>query len=156
MKTIDLTPLKNIQLQAEPAFFPPAIGWWIVFITFFILVVVFLVCFYLYYTSPKKYSLRVLKNLYEQNLSPVEFGIEISKLLKRVSLFAFPNEDVAYLSGKDWKLFLMTHAPGSLNAQQAEFISEVAYLPMQKAVAINQDTLYTAVKEWIGRILTKG
>ncbi len=156
MQTIDLTPLKNIQLQTEPAFFPPAIGWWLILITVFIFIVGSVIWFYLYYTSPKQYSLRLLKNLYEQSLTPIEFGIEISKLLKRVALFAFPKEDIASLSGKDWKLFLMTHAPGSLNAQQAEFISEVAYLPVQKAVAINQDTLYTAVKEWIYRVLTKG
>lgn len=156
MKTIDLAPLKNIHLQAEPDFFPPAIGWWIIFIMVFVLIVICLIWFYWYYTSPKQYSLRLLKSLYKQNLSPIEFGIEISKLLKRVALFAFPNEDIASLSGKTWKLFLMTHASGSLNAQQAEFISEVAYLPVQKAVAINQDTLYTAVKEWIYRILTKG
>ena len=156
MQTIDLTPLKNVQLQTEPMFFPPAIGWWIVFFSVIILLMMSLLGFYLYYISPKKYSLRLLKKLYEQNLTPVEFGIEVSKLLKRVSFVAFPNDNIASLSGKEWKLFLMTHAPGSLNANQAEFISAVAYLPQQKAVAINQETLYTSVKEWICRVLTKG
>lgn len=156
MNIIDLTPLKNVHLQSEPSFFPPAIGWWIILFVFFILITIILIRFYYYYTSPKQYSLRLLKKLYKQDLSPIEFGIELSKLLKRVTLVAFPNENVAALSDKEWKLFLMTHAPGSLTEKQAEFISVVAYLPAKKAVAINQEKLYTAVKEWINRVLTKG
>lgn len=156
MKTIDLSPLRNIHLQTEPNFFPPAIGWWIVFLVLFVAFIFLIIITYVYYRSPKQYSLRLLKNIYMQNLNPIEYGIELSKLLKRVALIAFPNEAIASLSDKEWKLFLMTHAPGSLNEQQAEFLSVVTYLPIQKAVAINQETLYTAVQEWIKRTLTKG
>ncbi len=156
MPDIDLTPLKDVHLPTEPSLFPPATGWWIVAGVLCILIIGSFLFLYFLKRSPKRYALRILKSI-ERNQSDLPtIGVELGILLKRVALVAFPREEVASLSDKEWADFLLQHGNGALSPEQAKFIVSAAYLPKQKAVAIETEKLYTAVKDWIYYVLKKG
>ena len=155
-QTIDLSGLRDIHAIAEPPFFPPAIGWWI-------MVGIFL-CFFLigwswyrfYYMSTKQYARRTLRSIMRADLPTTVLGVEISKLLKRVALVRFPREQVAGLSGTDWAIFLYEHGGRKLTKEQADFIAQAAFMPAQKNVAIDEKKLYTAVNQWMNQVFKKG
>ncbi len=156
MPDIDLTPLKDVHLPTEPSFFPPAVGWWVV--AGFICAVVTGIFLFLYFfnRSPKRYALRLLKKIERTPADLPTLGVELGALLKRVAMVAFSREEVASLSDKEWADFLRQHGNGALSPEQAEFIATAAYLPKQKAVAIQAEKLYTAVKDWICYVFKKG
>ncbi len=146
---IDLSGLKDVILPPQPAFFPPAWGWWAVAGSI-------IACFFLlwflkryFYPSPKVYALRLLKKLERENLSPHESARELSKLLKRVALLRFKREDVANLNGTQWENFLRTHAQNCFSPQEAAFIAHAAYTPPEKFVAFNNKNLYNSAEKWI-------
>ncbi|MBE6456297.1 MAG: DUF4381 domain-containing protein [Alphaproteobacteria bacterium] len=149
---IDLSGLKDIHLPEQPTFFPPAIGWWIVL--FFLLVVFLggLFGYYKYYTSPKQYALRLLRQIMMQKISDIDILIDLGKLLKRIALIVFPRSEVASLSGQEWADFLFKTGNHSFSRKQTELISQAAYLPKQKAIAIHKEKLYTATRDWISSV----
>lgn len=155
MPDIDLSPLKDVHLTMEPSFFPPAVGWWIVTGGICLVLMSLLLLIYFLNRSPKRYALRILKKIERQNADLSTLGVELGVLLKRVALAAFPREKVASLSDTEWADFLLQHGNNALSAEQAKFIASAAYLPKQKAVAIQTEKLYTAVREWICCVLKK-
>lgn len=152
---IDLSPLKDIHVLPEPPFFPPSAGWWLVLDVFLSVLFVMWLWYRFYYMSPKRYALRLLKRLQKASLPPVSMGVETGKLLKRVALVCFPPHQVADLSGQAWADFLYQNGNGALTPQQADFIAQSAYLPIEKIIAIDDKTFYTAVYKWIISVFKK-
>lgn len=153
---IDLSGLRDIHAIAEPSFFPPAIGWWIVAGILICLILIGWGWYRLYYMSTKQYAQRTLQHIMYAKLPTVALGAEISKLLKRIALVRFPREQVAGLSGTDWSCFLYEHGGRKLTKEQADFIAQSAFMPVQKTVAIDEKKLYTAVSQWINWVFKKG
>lgn len=147
--TIDLSQLKDIHTLPEPPFFPPASGWWLILCDILWIFICCWLWYRLYYQSPQKYALRLLKKIEHSDLSFVAIGVETGKLLKRVALIQFPHEQVADLSGKSWADFLYQHGHHTLSQEQANFIAQSAYLPVEKIIAIDKKKFYTCVRKWI-------
>ena len=65
------------------------------------------------------------KEKFECNGQAPELVADLSELLKRIALAAFPREQVASLYGRDWLLFLQKTAGGaSLDAVLGEALAE--------------------------------
>ncbi len=153
--TVDLSGLRDVHALAEPSLFPPAIGWWIVA---GIILGVFILAgtwYRFYYQSSKQYALRLLRQIFRDRLPTVTIGKEIGKLLKRVALVCFPRADVASLSGDEWAVFLYEQGGQTLSQEQAKFIAETAYMPIEKTIAIDEKRLYTATRKWIKFVYKK-
>ena len=153
-KNMDLSGLKDVILMDKPSFFPPAPGWIMVFCLGLIFLLA--VLYYIkkrYFPTPYEYALKELELIRKKNLTPVGVGIEISKLLKRVAIFRFGRENVADLSGKDWKQFLKEKGKKIFDSKEADFIAQSAWMPLQKEIAIPIESLYTHTKEWIKVVL---
>jgi len=105
-----LPELKDIHFPAAPDFWPPALGWWL-------LLAATLILAYVLFAKTRKY-LRIKKNkiaffnefaVIEKQLkqSPNKSLIaEMNVLLRRAALVAYPNNQVASLTGSDWLHFL--------------------------------------------------
>lgn len=147
---LDLSGMKDVILLDKPPFFPPAIGWWIVF---GLLILGLLVFFWYvkkrYFPSPYAYAIYELNNLKKQNLSPVEVGVSISKLLKRVAIFKYGRETVSPLADKEWSHFLLEKGNHIFSKEEANFIAKSAWMPPKKDIAIDFGCLYTHTKAWI-------
>ncbi len=152
---IDLSGLRDVHDLAQPSFFPPAIGWWILLIGILGIILIGWGWYRFYYMSSKKYAQRELRHIFRAKLPTMALGVEIGKLLKRVALIRFPREDVAKLSGEAWADFLCRTGGRVISREQAKFIAESAFMPAQKTVAIDEKKLYTAVYQWINGVFKK-
>lgn len=96
----NLSNLQDIAAPAAPPFWPPASGVWLVLLIF--LLSAGLVCT-LIYLRRKQNSYRRAGLLLLRTAVTVQ---EVSVILKRVALAAFPREQVASLYGTSWQMFL--------------------------------------------------
>lgn len=101
-----LNNLREIVVPEPPPFWPPAPGVWIVLGVAAALTLI--VCWRLYAAW--------IRNAYRRAglalLQDAKTIHELSVLLKRVALAAFPREEVASLYGQDWVAFLGRTCPG--------------------------------------------
>jgi len=102
-----LTHLRDIVLPNAPGLWPPAPG--VLIVLAIVAIVVLIIC--LQWLSLYK------RNAYRRAglllLNQVKTDYDISVLLKRVALAAFPREQVASLYGRDWMIFLKQSCPDS-------------------------------------------
>lgn len=153
-KDMDLSGLKDVILSEKPSLFPLPVGWICLLILFFVLACCVLWYIkYRFFPSPYAYAIRELDSLKTKNLTLVETGAEISKLLKRVAILKFGREQVAELSDKEWGDFLMKKGKDIFSKKEINFIQKAAWMPPEKEIAISKDSLYNHTKEWIKFIL---
>jgi hypothetical protein len=79
----------------------------------------------------RREALAVLKTIEgERDLSPVESAQQIAALLKRTALAAYPRQQVASLSGKEWAQFLRESANNDRQiADAAASLAAASYRP---------------------------
>ncbi len=119
--------LRDIHLPAEPGFWPPAPGWWILAVLLLALLA------WATWVGLRRYRLlrqrqRILAMLAEleqetDTITPQSIA-RISTLLRRLALMRYPRQRVAALTGTDWLQFLdesggngrFSHGPGQVLA----------------------------------------
>lgn len=119
-----LAQLRDIHLPPDVGYWPPSIGWWLVF-SVLLLAIVFL--FFNIYSrwkkgKAKRQAIAYLKTINEQS---EHWHIELNTLLKRAALSYFDVSYVASLHSDAWTNFMASHLPTS---KQAEFIQVVSSL----------------------------
>jgi hypothetical protein len=102
-----LSNLRDIVIPDAPGLWPPAPGVWVVL---GIIVAVVLIILWQWLSSHKRNAYRRAGLALLGNTKTVH---DISVLLKRVALAAFPHEQVASLYGRDWVVFLKQTCPES-------------------------------------------
>jgi len=118
--SVDLA-IRDIHLPDSALWWPPAPGWWIVFI----LLVVIGFGFYIY---KKTYFNRKLKKNIKLELSQYYLDFEntsnaqlliqqLSALLRRVALYRFKELSVAKMQGNEWLEFLDSTLPDEQSKQ---------------------------------------
>jgi hypothetical protein len=137
-----LDSLHDFYQPPPPSFWPQTIGWYIVFAIASLLLLWFVV-----------HQVRGWrKNRYRREalneLAHIEVT-ELSALLKRTALSAWPREEVAVLSGPAWLKFLDGSTPKPLfeNAP-ANRIEEITFTPMELSREA-QSSLRNASAAWI-------
>lgn len=152
LKDIDLNNLKDLVMPTPPSVFPLAFGWWILIII--LLILVCFICFFIckYYFSSKTYALLELKDIKNQNLPDFIFLREISKLLRRVSLFLYPKQGVGKLSEQSWSDFLHQKAPHILPQHVSDLIAFSTLKPDQTKITVTKKDLYVMVRKWIIKV----
>ena len=105
-------PLKDIHLPSVPGWWPPAPGWWIL-LGLMIIIAVLYYCWYLRKQRIKgsavhlaKLELESLQSDFQSHQDARKFIADLSILLRRLSISAFPRTETASLTGEDWLLFL--------------------------------------------------
>ena len=100
--------LKDIHLPEAISFWPPAIGWWLVLVLLFLLLVAGWVLFkkITRVTTAKQatFLLKEIKN--NSDSTDLEKIQSISIWLRRVAISTSPRHDVASLSGTSWLHYL--------------------------------------------------
>lgn len=103
----DLSQLHDIHLPEPVSWWPLAIGWWLLLL---LLMVAAVVGYWRYRRHQRlqwrRDALAELRQLQQQQLSPKERVIELSKLLRRVAITRFPRDEAASLTGDKWLAFL--------------------------------------------------
>lgn len=104
-------PLRDLHLPDAIGWWPLAPGWWLL-IALALIGVAFLLRAWLKTRArgaARRYALRQLNEIvdrYQDNKNAVEFGADLSELLRRAMLAYAPRLDVAGLTGEAWLRWL--------------------------------------------------
>ncbi len=104
-------PLRDLHLPEAIGWWPLALGWWLL-IALAAVGIVFLIRAWLKVRSrsaARRFALRQLDAIvsqYEERKNPVEFGADLSELLRRTMLAYAPRLNVAGLTGEAWLQWL--------------------------------------------------
>lgn len=158
------------QLPLEPLIAPPAVSWWPLAPIWWITIAVILfailaIIFYVYKkkkpnTMPepivkhaidsfRKEALAELSTFEKPYQKPAGPWLqEINKLLKRICIARYPNENTKLLIGNDWLIFLSSKCPEA-NIQAYSLLVDKEYHPNYFLDNETIDHLYLSVEKWI-------
>jgi len=141
MKT-PLDKLHDFYRPPPPSWRPQTIGWYVVFVVCALLLL-WLAVHLVRQWNANRYRREALKELTHSK------AVELSSLLKRTALCAWPRQEVAALSGEAWLTFLDTSAGRPLFAEPpANRIEDFALQPAAIS-SEDEDTLRRASARWI-------
>jgi hypothetical protein len=104
-ESYSLSNLRDIVVPDAPAFWPPAPGMWVALV---LVVLALLFALWRVYTTGNRNAYRRAGLLL---LGDAKTAHDVSVIMKRVALAAFPREQVASLYGEEWVAFLRTTCP---------------------------------------------
>ena len=143
-------PLRDIHLPPAPGWWPPAPGWWLLV---GLLVVVFVLLWFLWQRTRRlHYRRQALHNLaeLEKGASVTSLIADLSMLLRRSALCAFPEENCAALIGEAWLEFLdRPLAEKSFTTGVGRCLADGPYQP---AVEVDRDALLALCQRWLKRL----
>lgn len=144
----DLPQFRDIQMPDGVSFFPIAYGWWVLLLAVIFLFIGVKVFITFWKSRKKYYSLKKLEAISTDN--PIQAAMDISELLRRISLFKYRKS--CALSGQDWIDFLNQHSAEPLSPQNAEFLSFAPFMSLSDTRYTPDDAkeLKNFCKNWIG------
>ncbi|MBK5938474.1 DUF4381 domain-containing protein [Halochromatium roseum] len=148
--------LRDIHLPAEPGFWPPAPGWWLLFV---LLLGVALWLGRLGWGQYRRLRRRQrilaeLDRLQGAGLQGPALIAALSALLKRVALSRYPRTEVAALTGADWLAFLdRSGGNGGFATGPGRALADGAYAPAALGgdQGLDRQALLTVVRDWLRR-----
>jgi hypothetical protein len=105
-KALSLADLHDLVLPATPTFWPPSEGFWL------LLLVLAVLGLSLWRHRTRRSRANAYRRAGLEALEQAESLYQLSQVLKRVALVAWPREQVAALHGDDWVHFLNRHCAG--------------------------------------------
>lgn len=145
-------PLRDIHLPDPIGWWPMAPGWWLLLISVLgLLITAVWLWRALTRQSLKKIARRELNTLQERyDLSAADKVRQLSILLRRISISAYPRAEVASLTGNAWLGFLENHLKDRRFLQgPGRLLAEAPYRPVQE---IDLGPLFRLCREWIERL----
>lgn len=150
-----LAQLKDIHMPDPISWWPPAPGWWVVGVIALGLMLwtTWRIIRYWRKTAFKRAALCELKNLRRRGGDPQHLLTDLSILLRRVALVAFPAEDVASLHGKDWLAFLdRSGRTQAFSLGVGHYLASAPYVTELPATATQDlDLIWRLARDWIRR-----
>ncbi len=142
--------LRDIHLPADPAFWPPAPGWWLAGGLILALVVLVIARGLKAWRRHRRRrrALAQLQALATLGPGP-ELAARVSELLKRVALGSFTRREVAGISGRAWLTFLdRTGGDGRFAEGPGRALAEGPYLA---SAEFDAAALLELAKDWVRR-----
>ena len=151
MNALDV--LSQLNPLREPAainWWPPAIGWWVIFCLVIILISMLLFTLFKRYKkqSYRRHAIFTLDKLLLESSDHADydsFPSKVNALLKTVALKTYDKKEIVTLHGENWLNFLKL-APGCENTQVPNFVLEI-YRP--KESSFSRDEIYSFARTWI-------
>ena len=144
--------LRDIHLPPDPAFWPPAPGWWVVaaFVIGLSVLLVVAARTAARRRRPRREALRCIARIDERlacQASPAAVSADIAVLLRRVALNRFTRPDVAGLTGLAWLEFLRDTGGGeAFTVGVGRHLLSAPYAPAEQFDAA---ALLELSEEWI-------
>lgn len=148
-----LAQLRDIHAATEPAWWPPAPGWWVL-ATVLLALLVWLLLWLARRWVIRRRRGRLLAALahiqarYEPGSNPADYLAELSKLFRVVAVRAFPGTASARLQGRAWVEFLRSLLP---EGPASESLNALETGPYQPVPEFDHDNLVAMAREWVKR-----
>ena len=97
--------LRDIAQPTDVAWWPPAIGWWV------LIGLLLLAASIAVYRAVRRWQANAYRRTAIKELDAAKNVADVSAILKRTALAAYPRTDVASLSGGAWCAWLSENAP---------------------------------------------
>lgn len=141
-----LAQLHDIQLPAEPGWWPLATGWWLVMATVVFAVAVALVGGYWWRrTAAKRAALAEWQRIVEANVSDQQRLVALAQLLKRAAMSR--DAEVAALTDQRWADYL--NQQGSTNYFTTQAGQQLLMARFAPVVKTDMQRQYQAVQQWL-------
>lgn len=151
---MDPLPLKDIHLPPPVAWWPPPLGWWLGLLLA-AGVVYAIVHLRLRAKRPniRRVGLRELDMLQtDATLAPGHKAQQLSILLRRIALSAYPREQVAGLSGREWLQWLDgLLADGRFTDGPGQALNDAPYRA-EPLESVQLDALFALCRDWLQRL----
>ncbi len=150
-----LKDLRDIHLPAPISSWPLASGWYVIAVLGGLALMVLGVLLYRYLKKvrPRRAALKQLDKLqqnYQQKQTPAVVS-ELSILIRRCALSAFPRHNVAGLEGEAWLAFLNETGQTEVFTQGVGKLLMTA--PYQKHTKENLEDLFELTQKWVVKTL---
>ena len=148
-----LAQLKDIHPAADPGWWPPAPGWWVL-AALILLAVAWLGVLALRRLGIARRRrawlsrLDALRREHDPKDQPREYLAALNRLFRAVSLRAFPETDCGRLEGSDWVDFLAALIPDDPNR---ESLGALAEGPYQATPRFDAAGLEAVARSWVRR-----
>lgn len=139
-----LAELRPLHLPDTTLWWPPAPGWWI--LLGLILLGFWFLRRWWQRGQTQRIALRMLGEIEQQSLSGVAFTAAINELLKRYCLATFSREQVAGLTGEQWRTFLDQHSTSS-QPKLGKLLQESPY--RADLESIDRASVLSEARQWI-------
>ncbi len=156
-----LAQLRDIHVPEAVGLWPPAPGWWLLAAIILAAIVVTIVWRYRLYKN-NRYRGEASKNLdvawkcFLENKDAQAYILQLTQVLKRTALTAYPKLPINRMSGNQWLSFLDTTMPSSSNlfcSGPGKQLLDLPYQPPQRknVDALNSELkpLHKLCKQWI-------
>lgn len=147
-----LAGLRGYRMPEPISWWPPAPGWWALVVVI-ILILAALVWWRVRRRRRRAAAYQATRELTRLHAAWAEGGDaatfvrDLSKLLRRFALAAYPRREVAALTGEDWLRFLDRHGgDGQFHDGPGRVLAEAPY---RRAAALDPAPLAALVAEWI-------
>lgn len=151
-----LAALKDIHLPEAAGWWPPAPGWWLLAALLLLLVVL---AWRGWRARRRRLALhdealaelQQIRRRHAENADATWLAAELSRLLRRVAISRYPDEEVAGLVGEAWLAFLDRRLPDRPFGKGAGRVLVEA--PYRKgAVELEADALFRLVERWLEQV----
>lgn len=148
-----LAGLRDIHGAAEPGWWPPAPGWWVLGLVVSVLVLLalrWLLQRWQVSRRRRRYlaALERIQRDIDPAQHPAEFVAHVNRLFRAVALRAFPGPDSARAQGEEWVRFVRSRLPDSAVARA---LGALAAGPYQPHPVFDAAALASAARSWILR-----
>lgn len=144
----NLLDIKDIHIPDGVSIFPLAKGWWVLVIGIITLFVTIKMFLSILKTSKKYYALRKLKSI--DVSKPIDAGVQMSELLKRICNVKYREASVLY--GKEWLDFLNKTTNKKLSSKASNLLIYAPFIDKNEKKYTSKDAtnLKDFCKNWIG------
>lgn len=126
--------LQDIHGAAEPSWWPPAPGWWVVG-AILLAVLAYALVVLIRWLRVHLRRRRLLRQLdavdrsFDPHARPADYLAALNRLFRAVAIRAFPGSGCARLHGRDWVEFVRERLPGAADARVLGVLEAGPYQP---------------------------
>ena len=148
-----LAQLADIHGAAEPQWWPPAPGWWLLAGIVLVGLLVLARRFALRLAERRRRrtwldELEALRERHDPAQAPHEYLAALNRLFRAVALRAFPGTACARLEGEEWVAFLSDRMP---EEETLEPLQALARGPYEAVPAFDDAALQRLAADWVKR-----
>ena len=146
-----LSQLRDIYAAADASWWPPAPGWWVLAVLVVVaLLFLFRHVFHRLRTHQRRARLIRFVDQVEKDFvsvkAPLAYLSSLNRVFKIVAMRAFPEQNCAFMQGREWAEFLQLNLSGAGPADDLVALAEGPYQPVP---AFRAETLASMARQWV-------
>ena len=148
-----LSQLRDIHAAAEPGWWPPAPGWWVLAVLLIAVLTLALRFGFKKWRVQKRRkrlmaALNAIPGEFNPEENPHDYLAQLNKVFRVVALRAFSDTASARLQGEEWVSFIHSLLPDGADSGS---LAALATGPYQPSPEFNADALHHLARTWIKR-----